>query len=73
VEAVGAPVRRLTSGAGHDGLAVAALTGIGMLFVRCRGGISHNPDEFADEADMGLAVAALVAAIERIAATTEER
>jgi allantoate deiminase len=67
VRAVGAPMRRLTSGAGHDGLAMSALTGVGMLFVRCRGGISHNPNEYADEADMGLAVAALVAAIERLA------
>lgn len=70
VEAVGQPVRRLTSGAGHDGLAMQALTGIGMLFVRCRGGISHNPNEYAEAADMGLAVAALVAAIESIATST---
>jgi allantoate deiminase len=67
VAAVGSPVRRLTSGAGHDGHAMHALTGIGMLFVRCRGGISHNPNEYAEPADMGLAVAALIAAIETIA------
>ena len=36
-----------------------------MLFVRCRGGISHNPAEFASVADMGLAVAALIRFIER--------
>jgi allantoate deiminase len=35
-----------------------------MLFVRCRGGISHNPAEFASVADMGLAVAALIRFIE---------
>ncbi|HUG62413.1 MAG TPA: hydantoinase/carbamoylase family amidase, partial [Methylomirabilota bacterium] len=67
VEAVGAPVRRLTSGAGHDGHAIHALTDIGMLFVRCRGGISHNPNEYAEAADMGLAVQALVEAIVHIA------
>jgi allantoate deiminase len=39
------PVRQLPSGAGHDGMAVIDLTGIGMLFVRCKGGISHNPAE----------------------------
>jgi allantoate deiminase len=39
------PVRQLPSGAGHDGMAVVELTDIGMLFVRCKGGISHNPAE----------------------------
>jgi allantoate deiminase len=35
-----------------------------MLFVRCRGGISHNPAEYASPSDMGLAVAALIHFIE---------
>jgi allantoate deiminase len=37
-------VKYLPSGAGHDGMAIASLCPIGMLFVRCRGGISHHPD-----------------------------
>lgn len=37
--------RYLFSGAGHDGLAMSYLTDIGMLFVRCKNGISHHPDE----------------------------
>ena len=36
-------VRRLPSGAGHDGMALGAITDICMLFVRCKGGISHRP------------------------------
>jgi hydantoinase/carbamoylase family amidase len=36
---------RLASGAGHDAMALAALCPIAMLFVRCNGGISHNPLE----------------------------
>ena len=63
VEGLGLPVRRLTSGAGHDGHAMQHLCDIGMLFVRCRGGISHNPNEFADVADIGVAVEALIRAI----------
>ncbi|HTQ83216.1 MAG TPA: M20 family metallo-hydrolase [Pseudolabrys sp.] len=59
----GQPVK-LASGAGHDGTAMAKLCPIGMLFVRCRGGISHNPAEYASPADMGLAVAALIRFIE---------
>ncbi|ADZ70682.1 allantoate amidohydrolase [Polymorphum gilvum] len=58
---------RLMSGAGHDGQAMAALCDIGMMFVRCRGGISHNPLESVSDADMGLAVEALVRWIEHLA------
>ncbi|MDT0499954.1 MULTISPECIES: allantoate amidohydrolase [unclassified Halomonas] len=44
-DGVGEPVERMFSGAGHDGLAMHDLTDIGMLFVRCRDGLSHHPDE----------------------------
>jgi allantoate deiminase len=49
---------RLPSGAGHDGLAISALCPIGMLFVRCKGGISHNPAESitVEDADVALRV-----------------
>jgi allantoate deiminase len=56
---------RLPSGAGHDAQVMARLCPAAMLFVRCRGGVSHNPAEFASVADMGLAVAALIRFIER--------
>jgi allantoate deiminase len=42
---------RLPSGAGHDGLSMARLCPIGMIFVRCEGGISHHPAEAIAEAD----------------------
>jgi len=45
IAAEGLPVRRLPSGAGHDGMAMIDLADIGMLFVRCKGGISHHPAE----------------------------
>lgn len=54
------PVRRLPSGAGHDGLAMARLCPIGMLFVRCKGGISHSPIESITAEDAGIGVAVLV-------------
>jgi len=41
----------LPSGAGHDAAAMADLTNIGMLFVRCKGGISHHPDESVSHSD----------------------
>lgn len=52
VEDAGYPVRRLFSGAGHDGLAMAHLTNIGMLFMRCKDGLSHHPDESVTTEDL---------------------
>ena len=64
VRALGHTPVRLPSGAGHDAQVMARLCPSAMLFVRCRGGISHNPAEFASVADMGLAIAALIRFIE---------
>ncbi len=51
IAAEGLPVRKLPSGAGHDGMAMIDLADIGMLFVRCEKGISHNPAEAITLAD----------------------
>ena len=51
---------RIPSGAGHDAQMMAKLCPSAMLFVRCRGGISHNPAEHASSDDMGAAIAALI-------------
>ncbi len=58
VAAMALPRRRLPSGAGHDAMAMAALTDIGMIFVRCKGGISHHPAEAitAEDAETGARV-----------------
>jgi allantoate deiminase len=56
VAAVGQPVEHLPSGAGHDGVAMAAITPIAMLFVRCERGISHNPAEKVEAADVEVAL-----------------
>jgi allantoate deiminase len=70
VRALGIEPLRLGSGAGHDGQAMARLCPIGMLFVRCRGGISHNPLEYSSPRDLGLAVAALIGFVERFEPAT---
>ena len=41
----------LVSGAGHDGMQLAELCPMGMIFVRSRGGISHNPSEWSSQED----------------------
>src|SRR6185437_7182618 len=51
IAALGVTRRRLASGAGHDAMAIAGLCDVGMIFVRCKGGISHNPAESITEAD----------------------
>jgi allantoate deiminase len=56
--------RSMLSGAGHDGMAIAAIADIGMIFVRCRGGISHHPDEHVDDNDVAAGAAVLLDVIE---------
>jgi allantoate deiminase len=51
IQSEGVRVRRLPSGAGHDGMALQTLADIAMLFVRCEKGISHNPVEAITAAD----------------------
>jgi allantoate deiminase len=68
VRAVGIPPLRLPSGAGHDAVAMAALCPAAMLFVRCEGGISHNPAESITVEDADVAARVLIEAIERLGA-----
>jgi len=59
IERAGLPRYDLLSGAGHDAMAMAAITDVAMLFTRCgNGGISHNPLETmtADDADIAARV-----------------
>jgi beta-ureidopropionase / N-carbamoyl-L-amino-acid hydrolase len=52
----GKPSLHLPSGAGHDAMMMAAITDIGMLFVRCgNGGISHHPSETLSAQDAEVA------------------
>jgi len=66
--AIGGEVPELPSGAGHDA-GVLSLAGIptAMLFVRNPTGVSHSPEEHAEEADAVAGVAALTAVIRRMA------
>ena len=52
IEREGIRVHHLPSGAGHDGQAILDIAPIGMLFVRCEGGISHNPAEAVTLSDV---------------------
>jgi allantoate deiminase len=49
----------LPSGAGHDAAVMASLCPSAMLFIRCTGGISHNPAEAVIAADVAVAIEVL--------------
>jgi allantoate deiminase len=64
VAAEGYRVFELPSGAGHDGMAMIDIADVAMLFVRCRGGVSHNPAEHVEEADADAGARVLLRLIE---------
>jgi hydantoinase/carbamoylase family amidase len=55
-EANGLRAASLVSGAGHDAVVLARVCDVAMLFVRCAGGISHDPRESVDELDVAVAL-----------------
>jgi len=62
--AEGFRVFELPSGAGHDGMAMIDIADVAMVFVRCKGGISHHPDEHVDVADADAGARVLLRLIE---------
>ncbi len=64
VAAEGFSVFELPSGAGHDGMAMIDIADVAMIFVRCRGGISHHPDEHVELADADAGARVLLRLIE---------
>ncbi len=55
--------RDMLSGAGHDAMNIAARAPTGMIFVPCRGGLSHNEAEYASPADLAAGADVLLHAI----------
>ena len=66
--AAGHEPRVLVSGAGHDTMVMAKLCPTAMLFIRCAGGVSHNPAESVTAADADAALAVMLGFIERLGA-----
>jgi N-carbamoyl-L-amino-acid hydrolase len=56
----------LPSGAGHDGMQIATIAPIGMIFVPSRQGRSHCPEEWTEIRDIALGVQALLRAVLRV-------
>lgn len=53
----------MISGAGHDAMHLADITDIGMVFVRCKDGISHQPNEFAEKDDIAIGTELMLEAV----------
>lgn len=69
VAAHGIEVHRLPSGAGHDAMSFSGTWPMAMLFVRCRGGVSHSPAEYASPEDIDTAARVLARFIDELALT----
>lgn len=67
--ALGQPDFRLPSGAGHDAMTMAALCPTAMLFIRCEGGISHNPAERVTTQDAEIALQVMLGFLDRLGET----
>jgi len=67
IEAQGHAVVELSSGAGHDAAAIADIVPVCMIFVRCKGGVSHNPAESVTTADAAAGAQLMMDSVLRIA------
>src|SRR6266516_8081115 len=56
----------LTSRAYHESLFMSRITEVGMLFVRCREGVSHRPDEYASPDDVATGTRVLADALAQL-------
>jgi len=57
----------MNSGAGHDAMNMAHIAPAGMIFIPCRAGISHNPDEYAAPDDIMNGIAVLSETLRQLA------
>ncbi len=67
---LGLPVKRMISRAYHDTLFMAQVCPATMLFIPCRGGYSHRPDEYSSPEQIQRGVEVLAMALARLAGTS---
>ena len=63
----GAAYQDIHSGAGHDAMNVALIAPTGMIFIPCRQGISHNPEEYAAAEDIRIGADVLAETLYQLA------
>jgi N-carbamoyl-L-amino-acid hydrolase len=64
---LGVAAKKMVSRAYHDSLFMARVAPIAMVFIPCRGGVSHRPDEYAATGDIALGTHVLALALARLA------
>lgn len=61
------PYKKLVSRAYHDSSFIAAIAPIAMIFIPCRNGVSHRPDEYATPEDIARGSHVLAQALAKLA------
>jgi ureidoglycolate amidohydrolase len=59
--------KKMVSRAYHDSLFIARIAPVAMIFIPCRNGVSHRPDEYASPADIALGTSVLAQALAKLA------
>ena len=70
-EELGGSHKSLVSRAYHDTLFMSQIAPAGMIFIPCRNGWSHRPDEFASAEDIEMGVKALALTLAKLAGSAE--
>jgi len=69
IKSAGYRLHSMPSGAGHDAMAIADITRVAMMFVRCKDGLSHHPEESISKEDALAAASVLITFLQQFNAT----
>ena len=64
---LGLPLKKMISRAYHDSLFMAQICPTTMIFIPCRGGVSHRPDEYSSPEQIQRGVEVLALTLEKLA------
>jgi N-carbamoyl-L-amino-acid hydrolase len=62
----GMPYKKMVSRAYHDSLFMARIAPVGMVFIPCRGGVSHRPDEYSAPQEIETGAKVLASTLARL-------
>ena len=62
----GLPYKKMVSRAYHDSLFMSRIAPVGMVFIPCRGGVSHRPDEYSAPQEIETGATVLAATLAKL-------
>jgi N-carbamoyl-L-amino-acid hydrolase len=62
----GLPYKKMVSRAYHDSLFMSRIAPVGMVFIPCRGGVSHRPDEYSAPQEIETGASVLASTLARL-------